>query len=90
MPNDREAAVFLHPACARNVAAIIALEHRTGMVAVVRPGDPAPRLERIRRGPVGVEDRAGLMFLTLHGWMAGPAAGSTMPLWGRVPRDTDH
>ena len=68
MPHDRESAVYLHPTCARNVAAIIALEHRTGIVAVVRPGDPAPRLERIRRGPAGVEDRAGLMFLPLHGW----------------------
>ncbi len=38
MPHDREAAVFLHPTCARNVAAIVALEHRTGMVAMVRPG----------------------------------------------------
>ena len=52
-------------------ARIVALEHRTGMVAVVRPGDPAPRLERIRRGPAGVEDRAGLMFLPLHGWPGG-------------------
>ena len=68
MPPDRGAAIYLHPTCARNVAAIVALEHRTGMVAVVRPGDPAPRLERIRRGPVGVEDRAGLMFFPLHSW----------------------
>ena len=71
MPHDREAAVYLHPTCARNVAAVVALEHRTGMVAVVHPGDPAPRLERIRRGPAGVENRAGLMFLPLHGWPGG-------------------
>ena len=71
MPHDRESAVYLHPTCARNVAAIVALEHRTGMVAVVRPGEPAPRLERLRRGPAGVEDRAGLMFLPLHGWPGG-------------------
>ena len=71
MPHDRESAVYLHPTCARNVAAIVALEHRTDMVAVVRPGDPAPRLERIRRGPAGAEDRAGLMFLPLHGWPGG-------------------
>ena len=71
MPHDREAIIYLHPNCARNVAAIVALEHRTGMVAVVRPGEPAPRLERIRRVPACVEDRAGLMFLPLHGWPDG-------------------
>ena len=71
MPRDREAAVYLHPTCARNVGAIVALEHRTGRVAVVRPGDPAPRLERIRRGPAHAEYRAGLMFLPLHGWPGG-------------------
>lgn len=66
MPHDRESAVYLHPTCARNVAAIVALEHRTGMVAVVRPGEPAPRLERLRYGPTGVEDRAGRMFHLLQ------------------------
>ena len=72
MPHDREAAVFLHPTCARNLAAIIALEHRTGMVAMVRPGDPAPRLERL---PARIEYRAGPYVFSIacrraaHGWI---------------------
>ena len=66
MPHDREAAVYLHPTCARNVAAIVALEHRTGMVAVVHPGAPAPRLERLRRGRAGDGERAGRMFHLLQ------------------------
>lgn len=83
MPPDRESAVFLHPTCARDVRAIIALERRTGMVAVVRPGDTAPRLERLRRGPAGVEDRAGLMFLPLPGWP------DDNPMY-RAPHDDGH
>ena len=63
------APVYLHPTAARDPSAIVRIEHATGRLAVIHPGDPAPRLERLRRGPLGVEDRAGLMFLPLHGWL---------------------
>ncbi len=65
------ASIYLHPTAARDPSAIVRIEHATGRLAVIRPGDPAPRLERIRRVPACAEDRAGLMFLPLHGWPDG-------------------
>ena len=61
------APVYLHPTAARDPAAIVRVEHATGRLAVIRPGDPAPRLV-----PPGAELRGGVLVDLARAWAYQP------------------